>query len=138
MVRELPQKARTTFGELIGIDPDLDFDVSEMRRSMRIGPDGQHKPQIIVSLTQSRPMKLDGRDYTFPGGSTLLVELTSGKIQYTIGKRINSDSQIDGKTREERTAAFLTEASRDPLQELLLTPKAEPFAALHSFTDVVS
>jgi len=105
---------------------------------MRVGPDGQHKPQIIIAVTQSRPMRVDGEEHTFRGGATLIVDLTSGKVQYTIGKRIDSRGTINGQTREERTAAFLSQALRDPLQRLLLTPKEEPFAALHALGDLVS
>ena len=105
---------------------------------MRVGPDGQRIPQIIVALIQSRPMEVDGENFTFHGGSTLIVDLASGKIQYAIGKRINSATKIKGQTREERTAAFLRQAVRDPLQRLLFTPTREPFAALHSLGDLGS
>jgi hypothetical protein len=135
---DLATEPRKQFALLMGVDPDLPFEICEMRRSMRVGPDGQHKPQIIIAVTQSRPMKVDGADYTFRGGATLIVDLTSGKVQYTIGKRINSKATINGQTREERTAAFLNQTSQDPLQRLLLMPQKEPFAALHSLADVTS
>ena len=117
----------------IGLDPNAAFEVHELRRSMRVGPDGQHKPQVIVGLTQSRQMKIDGSDalHTFRGGSTIVLDLSTTSIQYAIFKR------LDSETRLERTRAFLGQAVRDPLRALLLTPKRkEPFALLHSLADL--
>ena len=119
----------------IGLDRNSGFEVHELRRSMRIGPDGQHKRQVIVGLTQSRQIKIDGSDelHTFRGGSTTVVDLSTITIQYAIFKR------LDSQTRQERTAAFLSEALRDPLRALLLAPKRkEPFAMLHSLADLAS
>jgi hypothetical protein len=106
---------------------------------MRVGPDGQYKPQIIIALSQSRPLKIDGTadKPMFFGGATLVVDLSKAQVQYTIGKRIDSQARIMGQTREERTAAFLRHALTDPLQALLLAPKREPFAALHSLAGLV-
>jgi subtilisin family serine protease len=122
----------------LGLAPNADFEVHALRRSMRVGPDGQHLPQIIVALTQSRPLKIDAgaESHTFRGGSTLIIDLTKVEIQYAIIKRIDSESRVNGQTREERTAAFVKEAMDDPLRRLMLAPKNEPFAALHSLSDM--
>lgn len=123
------------FAATLGLDPSFKFEVHELRRSMRVGPDGQHVPQIIVALTQSRPIEIEGsaEPHTFRGGSTLVVDLSTPAVQYAIVKR------IDSATREGRTAAFLKEALRDPLRALLIAPnRREPFAALHSLADVAS
>jgi len=138
ILQELSEKPREEFASILGIDPGLPFTIGELRRSMRVGPDGQQSPQIIVALTQSRPMTVGGQEFTYRGGSSLIVDLRTGRIQYAIGKRINSTGVIKGQTREQRTAAFLRETVRDPLRRLLLTPVREPFAALHSFGDIVS
>jgi hypothetical protein len=123
---ELPAK--------LGLDPALGFEVHALRRSMRVGPDGQYMPQIIMALTQSRELKIDGatEPHLFRGGCTLVIDLTRIKIQYVIAKRVDSEKRTD------RTTAFLTEAMKDPLRRLLLAPGKEPFAALHSLADVVS
>ncbi len=136
--KDLKPNLRKQFGELIGLDPDLPFEICDMRRAMRMGSDGQHKPQIILALTQSRRLEVDKQAFDFRGGATLIVDLRTKKVQYAIAKRINSSGRIDGQTREQRTAAFLHGAVQDPLQRLLLTPKQEPFAALHSLGDVIS
>jgi hypothetical protein len=58
-------------------------------------------------------------------------------VQYAIIKKLDGKTLIDGKTREETTAAFLKDALRDPLQALLMAPShKESFAALHSLTDL--
>jgi hypothetical protein len=112
------------------------FEVHALRRSMRVGPDGQHVPQAILALTQTSAMQLtlpDGTQQTrmFRGGSTLIVNLSKPAVEYAIVKR------VDSTTRQARTAAFLQEVLADPLRALLLGPnRAEPFAALHSLIDV--
>ena len=103
--------------------------------ALRVGPDGQHAPQVMVALTQSRPIKIEGanEERTFSGGSTLVVDLSKPAIDYAIIKRLDSSS------REERTTAFLTNALKDPLRALMIAPdQNEPFAGLHALADVTS
>ncbi len=119
----------------LGLDPDptLGFEVHGLRRAMRTRPDGRQMPQVIVALTQTRPIEVPGAPapQTFRGGSTLVVDLAKPEVKYAIVKR------IDSPTREERTVAFLTEAFRDPLRALLVAPDGtEPFAVLHTLGDV--
>jgi hypothetical protein len=120
---------------MLGLDPLYGFEVHELRRSMRVGPDGQHKPQVIVALTQSREIEIhdSANPHTFRGGSTLVVDLSTEAILYAIFKRLNSEK------REKTTAAFMTEALQDPLRALLLAPnQKEPFAGLHLLADIGS
>ena len=118
----------------LGLDPNHGFEVHSLHRSLRVGPDGQYLPQIIMALTQTRRLKLDGTDeaHDFRGGTTLIIDLSKVEIQYAIIKRLNSD------TREARTIDFVKQAMQDPLQRLLLTPTQEPFGAMHTLGDVVS
>jgi len=121
------------FAASLGLDPSLSFEIHELRRCIRIGPDGQHRPQIIVALTQSRPLAVEGsgEPHIFRGGSTLIVDLSTPAIEYKITKR------IDSAMRQERTAAFLKDAMADPLRALLFVPdRKEPFAALHSLAGI--
>ncbi|MEK6336964.1 MAG: S8 family serine peptidase, partial [Acidobacteriota bacterium] len=85
----LAPELRKQFGALIGVDPDLPFKICDMRRAMRVGPDGQHKPQIILGLTQSRLIEVDNQEFNFLGGATLIVDLRTAKVQYAISKSIN-------------------------------------------------
>lgn len=128
----LPKDAKREFGLALGLDPKSDsFEVHELRRSIRVAPDGKHLPQIIIALTQSTGFTLKSSTHTFRGGSTLVVDLSKSSVKYAIRKG------IDSPTRKKRTEEFLTNALADPLKALLLgTAAREPFAALHSFADL--
>jgi hypothetical protein len=121
------------FAATLGLDPQLKFEVHELRRSIRISPQGAYVPQIIVALTQTRPLGVPGvaGQHSFRGGATIIVDLSEPAVKYAIVKR------IDSPTREQRTAEFIKNALSDPLLKLLLVAdRKEPFAALHSLVDV--
>ena len=127
-------KAVPEFAGELGLDPAHGFEVHELRRAMRVTPDGRHIPQLVVALTQSRVIKENKEDgtprYLFRGGATLVVDLSVPEVKYRIFKNIGSD------TRQERTAAFIREAAADPLRTLFFAPdRREPFAALHALAD---
>jgi len=112
-----------------GIDSSLSFEIHELRRAERTGPDGRQLPQVIVAVTQQRPLQVQGasQPYIFYGGSTLIVDLKTPELKYAIRKR------IDHEEREHSTAAFLEEAIRNPLLKLLFDPgRFDRFAALHA------
>ncbi|HET9530350.1 MAG TPA: peptidase S8, partial [Blastocatellia bacterium] len=127
-------KAVPEFATELGLDPSGTFEVHELRRAIRVSPDGRHIPQVVVALTQSKRVKENKEDGTpghiFRGGSTLLVDLSIPEVKYRIIKNINSES------RKDRTAAFFREAAADPLRALFFAPdRREPFAALHALAD---
>ena len=127
--RAVPQ-----FATELGLDPAQRFEVHELRRAMRISPDGRHIPQLVVALTQSRVIAESKEDRTprhvFRGGSTLVVDLSIPEVKYCIVKNIGSEA------RRERTAAFLRATAADPLRALFFaTDRREPFAALHALAD---
>jgi hypothetical protein len=127
-------KAVPEFAAELGINPARSFEVHGLRPAMRIGPDGRHTPQVIVSLTQSTTIQADPETktprHTFRGGSTLIVDLSVPEIKYRIVKNIGS---VD---RRARTAAFVRAAAADPLRALFFSPdRKEPFAALHALAD---
>jgi hypothetical protein len=127
-------KAAPEFAIELGLDPGKTFEVHELRRAMRVSPDGRHVPQVIVALTQSKQVKEDKKvgapGHTFRGGSTIVVDLSIPEIKYRIIKNIHSDR------RRHRTAAFFREAASDPLRALFFSPeRLEPFAALHALAD---
>jgi hypothetical protein len=120
-------------GEL-GLDPAQKFEVHELRRAMRVSPDGKYIPQLVVALTQSIELKEDKAAGTprhvFRGGSTLVLDLSIPTVKYRIFKRITSTE------RQDRTAAFVREAAADPLRALFFAAdRPEPFAALHALAD---
>ena len=114
------------------------FEVHELRRAMRVGPDGRHIPQVIVSLTQSQRVRADRGTgtpaHTFRGGSTLVVDLSAPRWQDRIKYRIVKN--VGSETRRARTAAFVRWAAADPLRALFFdADRAEPFAALHALAE---
>ncbi len=125
-------KAVPALAAQLGLDTKTDFEVQELRRAMRVAPDGKHIPQIVVSLTQEVEHGGDEHTprFTFRGGSTLVVDLTSSQVKYRIVKN------IDSPRRQERTADFVRSAAADPLRALFLAPdRREPFAALHTLAE---
>ncbi|HJP95395.1 MAG TPA: S8 family serine peptidase [Pyrinomonadaceae bacterium] len=130
--KESPDFAKT-LGLNFNLDPNASFEVHALRRSNRVGPDGNHRPQVIVALTQSRDIEIDGsaKPHRFRGGSTLIVDLAKAAVEYAIIKNIASPSRL------ERTNEFLKNALQDPVQALLLAPdRKERFAALHSLAEL--
>ncbi|HVT59474.1 MAG TPA: S8 family serine peptidase [Thermoanaerobaculia bacterium] len=125
-------QADPSFAKKIGLDPQLPFEVHELRRAARVRADGRVAPQVIIALTQGRDIEVAGApSHVFRGGSTLVVDLAGPEIQYAIYKR------VDNEQRERLTAAFIADTVRDPLRALLIAAKGdEPFAALHALSDI--
>lgn len=58
--------------------PDARYEVHSLRPARRIGPDGQTLVDIVVEITQQRtlvPSQPGAAEFTFRGGSTLVLEL---------------------------------------------------------------
>ena len=84
---------------------------------------------MLISLIQTVQVHADGQSYEFPGGSTLIVDLTVPAVRYCVSK------SIDNAATRKRTAEFLAEAQRDPLHALFFRPDPRrPFAALHELS----
>jgi subtilase family protein len=123
----------TALGLNFKLDPTASFEVHALRRSNRVGPDGNHRPQVVVALTQVREIEVEGasQPQKFRGGSTLIVDLAKPAVEYAIIKNIGSDNRV------ERTKDFLKVALQDPVQALLIAPdRKERFAALHSLAEL--
>jgi hypothetical protein len=113
----------------LGIRAEFPFEVNELRRAERTGPDGRPHPQIIVAILQERPIKVPGStaDLPFYGGATLIADLKSSGLKYAIYKR------VDHADREQETAAFLQRSLQNPVTAMLLDQtRMDRFAALHS------
>ena len=117
------------FAREVGLNPDHPFDVEELRNAMRIGPDGQSIPQVLISPTQTVTVRNDGQTFEFPGGSSLIIDLTVPAVRYCVSK------SVDNASTRKRTAEFLAEARKDPLHALFFRPDPRrPFAALHQLS----
>ena len=62
--------ASPDFASALGIDPKSSFEVHELRRALRTGPDGNTIPQIIAAFTQSTTIDVNG-PRAFQGGRPL-------------------------------------------------------------------
>src|SRR5205085_2749082 len=68
-------RAVPEFARELGLDSSLTFEVHEIRRAMRMSPDGRNVTQLVVALTQSRVIVApDAPRHLFRGGSTLVVD----------------------------------------------------------------
>jgi hypothetical protein len=120
------------FAKDLGIAAGLDFDIEQLRRSIRVDARGRAVPQIFAAITQTRELEVEGTKVAFRGGSTLVVDLTAPRIAYKIVKN------IDAENRLERTAQFVRAMRQDPLQRALFASgRQEPFAALHSLAGLI-
>jgi hypothetical protein len=119
----------------LGLEAGASFEVHAAHLAIRPAVDGSPVHQLIVQLTQTRNLDLvDSRGHTqmmrFEGGSTLIIDLKAGRVDYCIRKPMAST------TRRARQVAFMEATrgaslhstyfgARDPGTEL------EPFALLH-------
>ena len=122
-----------------GIDPKkAPFEVHSIRPSFRTDWEGRARFQWIIELTQRLPEFVDQddlpqeqrvADYYFRGGSTLVVDAETGKVRYSIKKR------MDDKTRQDRQRRFLTDEGNERLAATYFggvdQENNEPFALLH-------
>ncbi|NMO51452.1 hypothetical protein HH310_09640 [Actinoplanes sp. TBRC 11911] len=102
------------------IDPALPFEVHSLRPST--GSDVAGRPDLhwIIELIQAVPQPGGA---TLLGGCTLIVDGRTGRVRYTIHKRLDPD-------RRERQLAYLSEPGG--LAATYFTePAGEPFALLH-------
>jgi hypothetical protein len=123
-------------------DAEAPFEVHSVRPTRRIGPDGQSVVEMVVEITQYRWEALaegqtvdraaESHDEGFPfrGGCTLLVDLETGRVRYSIVKDIKNQSRL------RRQRAFLQGGSTASLRATYFGgvtdwQEREPFAMLH-------
>jgi hypothetical protein len=105
----MPRRLQETpdFAHELGLNPDQSFDVEELRNAMRFDPDGQSIPQVLISLTQTVTILAEGQQFEFPGGSSLIIDLTVPAVGYCVSKSVDNASTRKG------TSEFLAEAGKD-------------------------
>ena len=131
----LKPKLRKESVVLAGIDPELPFEVHSLRPSIRMDWEGRPNFQWVIELTQRIPQYVDGQsgddqppDYYFRGGCTLLVDAETGRVRYSIKKKLNDER------KERQRRFFVDEGSRSLAATYFGPPGAEdrePFAMLH-------
>ncbi len=100
------------------------FSIESVRPARRRGAQGEEVNQVIMTITQRRDLHTGDETFVFPGGCTLIFDLTSRKLRYAIAKPI-----ID----EKRVQTFLEWLSLNPTAATLAQEK-EPIAYLHLST----
>jgi hypothetical protein len=130
--RYLTDVARRGQWALHDIDPALSFEVHSIRPST--GSDAVGRPDLhwIIELIQAVPAHLDPGadpaavpDATLLGGCTLVVDGRTGRVRYTIHKRLDP-------ARRDRQLAYLRNLGGGSLAATYFTgPADEPFALLH-------
>ena len=122
------------------------FEVHSVRPARRLGPDGQTLTDLVIEITQRRhgymnpdiqrmvdrgELKPPPHDFWFRGGCTILVDLDSGEVRYSIGKGIVRDDRLEtqrlflnGKSDISLHATYFGDPRR--------REEPEPFALLHN------
>lgn len=88
-------------------------EIHSVRVTRRTGPDGQDVRQLVIEVTQRRRGFLDQSDqerqdsgeladakradFLFRGGTTLIFDLFSRRLRYTIRKRITDEARLKGQ-----------------------------------------
>ncbi|HYJ52840.1 MAG TPA: hypothetical protein VEW04_06680, partial [Allosphingosinicella sp.] len=86
-------------------------EVHSVRTTRRMGPDGQDVRQLVIEVTQRRRGFFDpaqqkredearqdapaAPDFTFRGGATLIFDMFTGKLRYTIRKNIAGGKRLE-------------------------------------------
>ena len=94
-----------------------------MRPVRRRGPNGEEINQVVLAITQRRPIVVDGERLGMHGGCTLILDLDTLDLRYAIGKSI-SDERREAAYREwlgENPTAAALSALDEPIAHLHLT-----------------
>lgn len=128
-----------------GLDPSKTFQISSLRPTRRVGPNGNFISELVVGITQSRrefftPERAASQtgiladangpyDFYFRGGCTLVMNLDEKMIRYNIFKNITS------QTRLKMQREYAQSLAGDSLYATYFGGQEksvrEPFAVLH-------
>ncbi len=76
-------------------------EVTSIRPSRRVGPDGQVGFDLVAEVTQSCKLVVDGTTIAFRGGATVILD-SKGEVRFIVRKR------IDKRDRQKEVATFLS------------------------------
>ena len=110
------------------------FQIHSLRPARRVGPDGDSRNQLIISIIQSRNITVeeDGEQplsFTFRGGSTLVLDLDTMQLRYAISKDVTDEDRLNRHTQYHR--GFNMEGSSRATYFRQIRNSEEPFALLH-------
>lgn len=82
-------------GKTYKLTPAPPIEVHKIRPSFRYGREGKRIEQVVISLSQTVKLKIDGNPIVFRGGCTLILSLSDLKeAQYVITKNITSSRRF--------------------------------------------
>jgi hypothetical protein len=126
--------------KLPGLETDSEgrpeFEIHSLRPAQRVGPDGDLLSQLIVSITQSRRLpldeneKLNGQEFLYRGGCTLILDLDSLNLRYRIQKSIADDQRL-ARQRRYRREGLGGSLRATYFADLINSGFNEPFALMH-------
>jgi hypothetical protein len=114
------------------------FQVHSLRPARRVGPDGDSLNQLILSIIQSRDVKVDPKSKSSPlmkfrGGCTLILDLDTRELLYSVKKDISDPVRL--ATHREYRQTLMTDGSMRATYFKQLSDVEEPFAVLHRSFD---
>lgn len=110
------------------------FDILGIRPSRRVAPDGTFRTEVIATIQQRRPERVDPDNpaagwFWFRGGTTLILDAREGhhEVRYSIVKSSSSVSRL------QRQRQMVQGHALSPLRALYFGGMSgEPFAQIHS------
>lgn len=115
------------------------FEIHSLRPTRRVGPDGDSLNQLIISMIQTRELKIPigesgkNQNLVFRGGSTLILDLDTMQLRYAIKKDIADSGRLERRKRYDMGLA--AEGSLRATYFRHLKNAEEPFAMLHRSFD---
>jgi hypothetical protein len=101
------------------------FEVHSVRPVHRHGPGGEEIDDIVLSITQRRPIDVDGVQLQFSGGCTLILDLKSLELRYAVRKSITDPRREEALRKwyeDDPSAVSLANVKvREPIRELHLS-----------------
>jgi hypothetical protein len=109
------------------------FEVHQFRTAFRARPDGTLLNDVVLTLTQRRPIRLPGGEgtYDFRGGATLIFDLATMKLRHCIRCPITDEA------RRAAYEAYMRDQLPASIRKKFFARKTgatafEPFAFLHT------
>jgi len=107
-------------------------EVHSVRTLRRVGPDGSVRSSVIIEVTQSWYADSGEDRKPFRGGSTIILDRETGKLDYVIRKRITSSRRLAAQRAFRLMPPTGLRAAYFDSDAALL---GEPFAMLHALAD---
>lgn len=115
------------------------FQIYALRPARRVGPDGEALNQLIISIVQTRDIRIlspNGKKTTilpFRGGCTLILDLDTMQLRYAITKDISDEGRLE--RFKQYHIGLMTDGSLRATYFRNLKNENEPLAMLHRSFD---